>query len=108
MKHPPPIVHFHLLNSSIEKTHLIQKEKFTAGKHPTCDLVLVSIYCNRTHASFCWKSKKLFVMDENSVNGVFINQNKIDRNEFFQLKSGDKILLGDLLFEVHFEEKQPL
>ena len=47
-------------------------------------------------------------MDENSVNGVFINQNKIDRNEFFQLKSGDKILLGDLLFEVHFEEKQPL
>ena len=103
MKCLPPIVHFKALGSSEKAIQSVQKESFIAGKHPVSDLVLISIHCNRTHAFFCWKQQGLFVMDKHSVNGVFINQNRIDRNEWYPLDSGDKIVLGNLQFDVTFE-----
>ncbi|MDR1432410.1 MAG: FHA domain-containing protein, partial [Propionibacteriaceae bacterium] len=53
---------------------LIDGEVTTAGRHPRCDIFLDDITVSRHHARFTKHDGYVWVQDENSLNGTYVNQ----------------------------------
>lgn len=62
--------------------------EFLVGRDPSCDLAIDDKRISRRHASFLFKHQSLFVRDQQSANGTFVNDQRIDIAE---LKMGDKV-----------------
>jgi pSer/pThr/pTyr-binding forkhead associated (FHA) protein len=65
------------------------------GKHPDCDVALISPRVNRRHAILDWHEGVLRVTDLSSIAGVLRNGVRIQPNEPVPLAPGDELTLGD-------------
>jgi pSer/pThr/pTyr-binding forkhead associated (FHA) protein len=70
---------------------LIEKDVTTAGRHPESDIFLDDITVSRRHAEIRRKSGDFFVHDMGSLNGSYVNRERVDNT---QLASGDEIQIG--------------
>jgi hypothetical protein len=69
-------------------------EKLSVGRTDQADLVLPDAGLSRLHATFeRYGSDEIWVYDENSMNGTFVNGEQISSNGF-RLNNTDEILLG--------------
>jgi hypothetical protein len=70
-----------------------------AGRHPESDIFLDDITVSRRHAEFVTLDKVTTVRDVGSLNGTYVNRNRIDEA---RLSSGDEVQIGKfkLLFLV--------
>lgn len=59
---------------------------------------------SKIHADILIRDKKMFVIDLNSKNGTFINDisQRLESNIEYELKNGDKLILANEEFTVHF------
>jgi sigma-B regulation protein RsbU (phosphoserine phosphatase) len=64
---------------------------FTVGKSTDCDLVFSSLAVSRHHATLTREGDDVYIVDERSMRGTFVNGELIDR---CKLKRGDKIEFG--------------
>jgi len=72
--------------------YLINADLTTAGRHPRCDIFLDDVTVSRHHARFARHDGAVWVSDENSLNGTYVNQELIDGE--VALRSGDTVQIG--------------
>jgi pSer/pThr/pTyr-binding forkhead associated (FHA) protein len=82
---------------------LIDGEVTTAGRHPRCDIFLDDITVSRHHARFTKRDGYVWVQDENSLNGTYVNQTLIDGD--VALRRGDTVQIGK--FRMIFFDNRP-
>jgi len=74
----------------------------TIGRHPDSDIFLDDVTVSRRHAEFRHEGTKFKVSDVGSLNGTYVNRERID--ETTELHSGDEVQIGKFrlvfLFEV--------
>ena len=56
---------------------------------------------SRQHAKIRFDKNKVFIMDNNSMNGTTINEIRIDSGEWIEINKNDEICFGDAAFIVY-------
>ena len=72
--------------------YLIDADVITAGRHPRCDIFLDDITVSRHHARFSRRDGQVWISDENSLNGTYVNRTLIDGE--VALRRGDEVQIG--------------
>ncbi len=73
---------------------LKDSDKLTIGRSSQADLRLNEDSISRLHATIYREGEKIWINDENSTNGTFVNGMKVPP-EGFPLRNGDRIRLGN-------------
>lgn len=76
------------------KTFSIKHAQTTLGRTHQNHLIVPDNNVSRHHATFFVEDDKIWVQDENSRNGVIVNETKIPTGKKFKLKHGDRIQIG--------------
>jgi pSer/pThr/pTyr-binding forkhead associated (FHA) protein len=78
---------------------VLESDVTSTGRHPESDIFLDDITVSRRHAEFVTRDQITTVRDVGSLNGTYVNRERIDEA---QLKSGDEVQIGKfkLLFLV--------
>lgn len=71
---------FTLVDNS-ELSFNVNKEVFTIGRSPQCDVVIPHEGMSRKHCQITYKNGDLYIEDLGSVNGVFVDGTKIPANK---------------------------
>lgn len=72
--------------------YLIDADVTTAGRHPRCDIFLDDITVSRHHARFLRRDGQVWISDENSLNGTYVNRALIE--DAVALRRGDEVQIG--------------
>ena len=75
-------------------------ELTTIGRSPDCDIFLDDVTVSRKHAALVRKNGDLFIEDQGSLNGTFLNRKRI---ESALLENGDELQIGK--YKLTFLEK---
>ena len=67
------------------------KKKYLIGRGEDCDIRLSDKFVSRRHCEISWRGDYCLVEDKNSSNGVFINDQKIEKG---QIRDKDILRLG--------------
>ena len=70
-----------IINGEIRNVVLddFKKEKITFGRDPTNDIVLSSHFVSKFHGYFELKNNELIIVDNESKNGLIINEEKVNQ-----------------------------
>ncbi len=88
-----------LLNLELmSSSWILQNGKYTIGRLSNHQIILDDITVSRNHASIDINNEKVKISDNNSTNGIYVNDNLIANDAI--IKSGDKLQIGkfQLLF----------
>ena len=87
-----PLFILSLLNNELMSSSwkLVSKD-YSIGRTSENNIILDDITVSRTHALLSISEKRIKIIDNNSTNGIYIN-NEIKSE--YELKSGDKIQIG--------------
>ena len=70
---------------------LLNADVTNAGRHPRTDIFLDDFTVSRRHAQFVREGHKFSVRDSGSLNGTYVNRERIDAVE---LQNGDEVQIG--------------
>jgi pSer/pThr/pTyr-binding forkhead associated (FHA) protein len=70
---------------------LLDRDQVTAGRHPDSDIFLDDVTVSRRHAVFRRTSDGYLVADVGSLNGTYVNRDRIDE---VLLTGGDEVQIG--------------
>ena len=70
---------------------LLDTDVVGAGRHPDSEIFLDDVTVSRRHAEFRRSGTGYTVSDVGSLNGTYVNRDRIDR---VQLKDGDEVQIG--------------
>lgn len=70
---------------------LLDADVVNAGRHPDSEIFLDDVTVSRRHAEFHRSSDTFTVSDVGSLNGTYVNRDRIDR---VQLTDGDEVQIG--------------
>jgi pSer/pThr/pTyr-binding forkhead associated (FHA) protein len=70
---------------------LLDKDSVKAGRHPDSDIFLDDVTVSRRHADFERTGDGFTVSDVGSLNGTYVNRDRIDKVE---LSDGDEVQIG--------------
>jgi len=70
---------------------LLDTEEVSAGRHPDSDIFLDDVTVSRRHASFRRTAEGYRVADVGSLNGTYVNRDRIDD---ILLTGGDEVQIG--------------
>jgi pSer/pThr/pTyr-binding forkhead associated (FHA) protein len=70
---------------------LLDSDVTTAGRHPASDIFLDDVTVSRRHAEFVRSGDGLAVRDVGSLNGTYVNRERIDEAG---LSGGDEVQIG--------------
>ncbi len=76
---------------SSENINFDKDTRLSIGRDPDSDIVLDSLTASRTHAYLVYDDGALSIEDNNSINGVSVNRQKVEQAE---LKVGDLLEMG--------------
>jgi len=79
----------------------LQGSQFVIGRDPKCNLRPASDLISKLHCVFIVDGEKLTLRDLKSTNGTFVNSQKLEG--MTDLKDGDLVRVGPLVFAVHVE-----
>ncbi|CAH0546293.1 unnamed protein product [Brassicogethes aeneus] len=77
-----------------QKITYISNEVATIGRNINANIVSYQKHVSRIHAKLFKKERSLFLKDNNTSNGTFVNNKKIPKDTEYLLKEGDIISLG--------------
>ncbi|HET9731818.1 MAG TPA: FHA domain-containing protein [Acidimicrobiales bacterium] len=69
----------------------LEAETTKAGRHPDSDIFLDDVTVSRRHAEFVREHGRYIVRDVGSLNGTYLNRERIDEAE---LGNGDEVQIG--------------
>lgn len=72
--------------------YLLDKPEVTAGRHPGSDIFLDDITVSRHHVKFLRDEQGWHVVDQNSLNGTYVNRTLVDGQA--PLRPGDEVQIG--------------
>jgi len=70
---------------------LLDTDTVHAGRHPDSEIFLDDVTVSRRHAEFKREGERFTVSDDGSLNGTYVNRDRIDR---VQLNDGDEVQIG--------------
>ncbi len=70
---------------------VLEREVTRVGRHPDSDIFLDDITVSRRHAEFMIRKEEYFVVDAGSLNGTYVNKQRIDQAK---LVTGDEVQIG--------------
>lgn len=70
---------------------LLDSDVVSAGRHPDSEIFLDDVTVSRRHAEFHRTADGFTVSDVGSLNGTYVNRDRIDR---VQLNDGDEVQIG--------------
>jgi hypothetical protein len=70
---------------------LLDSDLTTAGRHPESDIFLDDVTVSRRHAEFYREGARFTVRDVGSLNGTYVNRERIEEAE---LTGGDEVQIG--------------
>ena len=82
---------------------LVEGEGNTIGRGEQCDITIPDEDVSRQHASILIRNGGVWVQDDNSRNGVFVNGKRVVRRPV-ELKPGGKVSIGIHVFVLELEE----
>lgn len=98
------IKNFHIIRLKTFEIITINKPLFKIGKDAMeVDCFIDNPVISRKHAHIIFDNNIIYLRDNNSTNGTFINGEKIKGDFEVQVNEGDIITLGNEDFEVHIE-----
>ncbi len=71
---------------------LLDTDRVTVGRHPDSDIFLDDISVSRRHATFARGEQGYIVSDLGSLNGTYVNRDRIDGD--VALTGGDEVQIG--------------
>jgi len=77
--------------SDVGVRFVLESDVVRAGRHPESDIFLDDITVSRTHAEFVTREATTTVRDVGSLNGTYVNRERIDEA---LLSSGDEVQIG--------------
>jgi len=80
----------------------IKVPQFIVGRDPECHLRPTSPMISKKHCALIQKGEKVYIKDFGSTNGSYVNDQPV-QNAAVQLKNGDTLKIGPLLFSVRLE-----
>jgi diguanylate cyclase (GGDEF)-like protein len=86
------------IQSELGKRHVLQKDVTSIGRDRDNDIVLDSDSVSRRHAKLEHRDGYFYVIDLDSTNGTFVNDEPEPVN-VCQLRKGDQIKIGDTIFK---------
>jgi pSer/pThr/pTyr-binding forkhead associated (FHA) protein len=69
------------------------------GRHSSADVRLPLPDVSRRHCRFVYTSGRWQIVDLNSLNGVFVNEERVEQTD---LRDGDQVRVGGFTFAVEF------
>jgi FHA domain/zinc-ribbon domain len=81
---------------------LLDSEFTSAGRHPDSDIFLDDVTVSRRHAEFNRHGDRFTVRDVGSLNGTYVNRERIEEAELF---GGDEVQIGK--FRLLFMTRSP-
>jgi pSer/pThr/pTyr-binding forkhead associated (FHA) protein len=88
------------------KSIAVPGSQFLIGRDPQCQLRPSSPLISNRHCALLIRGEKLFIRDLVSTNGTCVNDNRLQGE--VELRNGDKISVGPLLFSVLLEREAPV
>jgi pSer/pThr/pTyr-binding forkhead associated (FHA) protein len=85
-------------------THLLNEPEMTAGRSDENHIVLDHKTISRTHCRITQKENNYFIQDLDSVNGIKINDAKVD---YQVMNPGDRVQIGMLMFDFTIQGQEP-
>src|SRR6266851_4405182 len=76
--------------------------QFVIGRDEGCQLRPSSAAVSKRHCAIEVKDGKVFVLDFGSTNGTFVNDQPVAGET--EVKDGDKVVVGPLVFQIKLEE----
>jgi pSer/pThr/pTyr-binding forkhead associated (FHA) protein len=70
---------------------LLDADEVTSGRHPSSDIFLDDVTVSRRHAVFARDPEGYAVRDVGSLNGTYVNRQRIDESVLHQ---GDEVQIG--------------
>ena len=77
---------------------LLDAERTTAGRSTEADIFLDDVTVSRKHAEFVREGRAFWVRDVGSLNGTYVNRQRIDQAE---LHAGDEVQIGKFRMTFH-------
>ncbi|MCI1914682.1 MAG: FHA domain-containing protein [Bifidobacteriaceae bacterium] len=77
--------------SSSGSRYLLDEDEVTVGRDTSADILLDDATVSRQHAVFHRVDNHYVIKDAGSLNGTYVNMERVDSAE---LKSGDSIMIG--------------
>lgn len=77
---------------------LLDAERTVAGRSPDADIFLDDVTVSRKHAEFVRELDGFVVRDVGSLNGTYVNRERIDR---VLLRAGDEVQIGKFRMTFH-------
>ena len=81
---------------------LLDNDFTSAGRHPDSDIFLDDVTVSRRHAEFYRHGERFIVRDVGSLNGTYVNRERIEEAELF---GGDEVQIGK--FRLLFLTRSP-
>ena len=81
---------------------LLDDDFTSAGRHPDSDIFLDDVTVSRRHAEFYRQGARFTVRDVGSLNGTYVNRERIEEAELF---GGDEVQIGK--FRMRFLTRNP-
>ncbi|HBN76947.1 MAG TPA: hypothetical protein DD473_14240 [Planctomycetaceae bacterium] len=83
---------------------LIIRERAIIGRQNHCDIRVVSNELSREHCRIEVDHDEAHLIDLGSTNGTYLNQNKLEPHQPYQLNEGDIIRLGPAAFSIRIHD----
>ncbi len=90
------------VSNRVISRHTFKEGEVTIGRDATTDLLLDNPSVSRQHAKIEFAHSEIFIIDNQSRNGTFLNGKKILANE---LNNGDVITIGKFELRINILEK---
>lgn len=80
------------------------KDNIHLGKHPSNEIFTGghSVRVSRNHAVMSWDGERWVIRDLNSMYGTYVNGHRVESDTALDVKSGDRICIGDIELEVRY------
>jgi pSer/pThr/pTyr-binding forkhead associated (FHA) protein len=80
------------------------RQEITIGREPACDFTISDDTVSSHHARLRFHHKQWWVEDLQSTNGTFLNEDRVYTPTV--VVSGDELILGKMILEIHIQEKK--
>ena len=83
------------ISADVPPCTALDRDPLSIGRSAECDIVIGTHSVSRRHATIRQSDGRFVIQDEGSLNGVFVNGERVDRRE---LEPGDSVTIGESQF----------